>query len=147
MKTNFVIFLLILILNSPDYITSRTSRAVINKFSSMIDSSFVSPLLHDKNLRPKNTRTKIRMIRSFITSVLGHLEIPTFTAKKALRTKISSLMGSMRLFSDIASGAKTGRDLNQLEQWVKIKTLKEKLDNQDNIKKALKFIKKYIYVK
>jgi len=101
-------------------------------------------LLRDRTQDPKMVRTKINMIKQFVSSVLDELNVPTVQIEPSLNVSGSHLIACLEVFKDIARGNKQGKDLIQLEKHLKISNLKERLEDDKQTKVAVDLIKTYI---
>ena len=115
----------------------------------MIGPNFVpsedSLILRDISMEPKNMRTKIQMIKAFISSVLDHLGFTNLQRETTLKnTSVSNLMACMRLFSYIAKGWKKADDLILLEKFLNLGHINEKLENNENLMNTKEFIVRFI---
>jgi hypothetical protein len=99
----------------------------------------------DKNLNPKNPRTKLTMIKNFVHGVLDQLELPDNKIdEKISEAGSKNLMACMTLFKNIAHGNSKVDKLESLKDYLNYKEIAEKVKNKKSLENAEEYIKKFV---
>jgi hypothetical protein len=101
-------------------------------------------ILNDQSQDPKTIRTKILMIKKFVTAVLDQLDIPDMTIEKSLNVSARQLIAVLDIFKDISRGHLKGKDLINLEKHLKLENLSDKLEDDSKVNNAVELIKTYL---
>jgi hypothetical protein len=95
-------------------------------------------VFQDKTLDPTNARTKLNMLRSFISAVLDQLEVSDSAVKTIVEnSSTENLLSCMSIFKDIARDIHDGQFLSEIEKYLGITGLKDKLVDANKVKRAV----------
>lgn len=101
--------------------------------------------LKQKQINPKNVRTKTNMMKSVIGLVLDQLEVPDTKSEKVLSEATpQSLVVCMNVLKDIARGHKQLKDLVLLENALPGLKIQDNLLDNTKLVRAKKVIDRFI---